>query len=121
MSRALSIIAMASLCAGCVATKGVVVVSGSAGAANGRSEIRGEAFAQRACAGCHAIGRSGASRASHAPTFRNLAQTRSDADIRRVLSDIPRYGHVEMPPVYITGDELKDVAAYIISLRGRVT
>ena len=83
------------------------------------SAERGHEFAQRACAGCHAIGRSGRSAMAHAPSFRDLAQRRSNAELARTLSDLPTHGHVEMPPVYITGDELKDVAAYIATLRGR--
>lgn len=117
--RGVALLAALGLVAGCaVPGRPSAPVAGNP-AVRTVSAARGQEFAQRACAGCHAIGRTGRSAMAHAPSFRDLAERRSNADLARTLSDLPTHGHVEMPPVYITGDELKDVAAYIATLRGR--
>lgn len=81
---------------------------------------RGQAFVLRACAGCHATQPTGASANPHAPPFRELAARRNDAELARAVGEISRNGHVEMPPIYVTPDEMADVVAYMRSLTGRV-
>lgn len=88
---------------------------------HGAGIARGQAFVERACAGCHAVRRADASRNGHAPPFRDLAARRSDADLGRALSEISRDGHLEMPPIYVTPGEMADVVAYMRSLTGRPT
>lgn len=80
---------------------------------------QGQAFVERACAGCHAVERTGASRNPDAPPFRELAAARSDAELTRAIGAISRDGHVEMPPIYVTPDEMRAVVAYLHSLRDR--
>lgn len=79
----------------------------------------GRAFVLRACAGCHAVGPSGESANRDAPPFRELARSRSDAQLLGALQAISKNGHVEMPPIYVTPDEMAEVVAYLGSLRGR--
>ena len=81
----------------------------------------GRAFAQRACAGCHAIDVTGESPNSRAPAFRDLARQRSDAQLLASVGEISKNGHVEMPPIYVTPDETRAVIAYMRSLTGRTT
>jgi cytochrome c len=75
--------------------------------------VRGRAFVQQSCAGCHAIGPRGDSPDGRAPPFRTLSQRLGGRDLAPVLAEISRNGHVQMPPIYITDPEIKDVAAYI--------
>jgi mono/diheme cytochrome c family protein len=79
----------------------------------------GEAFAIRACAGCHAVGRQGASANPRAPAFRDLAAARSNAELARSIGRISREGHVEMPPIYVTPDEQRSLVAYMRTLAAR--
>ncbi|MFC3068348.1 c-type cytochrome [Phenylobacterium soli] len=81
----------------------------------------GRAFVERACAGCHATGPSGASAHPRAPAFRDLARTRSDAQLAAAIGEISRNGHVEMPPIYVTPEETTAVVAYMRSLTGRAS
>jgi mono/diheme cytochrome c family protein len=73
----------------------------------------GQRFVQRACAGCHAVEPTGASPNPHAPPFRTLAGRLPGRALDEQLSTIARRGHVEMPPIYMTPDEIGAVAAYI--------
>lgn len=77
---------------------------------------RGRAFAQRACAGCHAIGRQGLSPNPDAPPFRTLAARLPGPSLEAELSSISAQGHIWMPPIYITPAEVRSVAAYIRSV-----
>ncbi|CAN7334109.1 c-type cytochrome [Phenylobacterium sp. LjRoot219] len=74
---------------------------------------RGERFARRACAGCHAIGPTGASPYDPAPPFRTLAARLPGPALQARLSAIALRGHGQMPPIYMTPDEIDAVAAYV--------
>jgi len=100
---------LALACAACASQR--AAPGGTAEAASG------QAFVERACAGCHAVGASGESRDTHAPPFRDLAQSRSDAALAGALAEISRNGHVEMPPIYVTPAEQAQVLAYLRGLR----
>lgn len=113
MTRLFALLTAVSLLAGCA--------GGPPPAKAPESAVAGHAFAQRACAGCHAIARTGASPNARAPAFRDLGARRSDAELTAALAEISRNGHVEMPPIYVTPDEMKGVVAYIRGLTGRAT
>jgi mono/diheme cytochrome c family protein len=83
-------------------------------------QAAGREFVERACAGCHATARAGASRNADAPPFRDLARSRSDRELAAALADISRNGHIEMPPIYVTPAEQKQVIAYLRTLRDQV-
>ena len=87
-----------------------LIWSGSAQAA--RPVDEGLRFARRACAGCHAIGASGRSPDPLAPTFRSLV-ARLGHDLEPRLGQLSAHGHRNMPPIYMTPDERRAVAAYI--------
>ncbi|MGA0604049.1 c-type cytochrome [Caulobacter sp. KR2-114] len=77
----------------------------------------GAGFVARACAGCHAVGTSGAPRDPAAPNFRSLVARRSDSELQLAVSRVAQHGHVQMPPIYMTDDEQAAVLAYFRSLR----
>lgn len=114
MCRIVPILILAALAAGC-ASGGR---PGPAAPAPTQAD-RGERFAWRACAGCHAVGATGESRNGGAPPFRDLAIRYNAVSLERRLAEISRNGHYEMPPVFITVDESRDVAAYIEQLAAR--
>jgi mono/diheme cytochrome c family protein len=107
MRRTLVIIALAALAAGC-ASLGKPQASPEA--------LAGQAFAGRACAGCHAVGPHGASPNPHSPPFRTLAGLLPGAQLDAQLAINAQHGHGEMPPIYMTPDEIRGVAAYIRSI-----
>lgn len=111
MRHALLIAGLGALLAGCAST------GSSGGPALGPDPAaeRGLHFAQRACAGCHALG-GGESPRGGAPAFAALNLRFTPISLERRLAAISAHGHVEMPPVFISRDEAKDIAAYIGSL-----
>jgi mono/diheme cytochrome c family protein len=88
------------------------------GAQVARDVAQGREFAQRVCAACHAI-RPGAalSPVVAAPTFSAIAATpgMSPIALRVALQSV----HRTMPNFALTGAELDDVIAYIMSLQRR--
>jgi mono/diheme cytochrome c family protein len=109
MRRFTTSLALAAALGGCASAVG----------APERQEVAaGGAFAHRACAGCHAIGRTGESPNPHSPPFRALAAQLPGPALEAQLGSIAERGHVEMPPIYMTPEELRQVAAYIRSVAG---
>jgi mono/diheme cytochrome c family protein len=83
------------------------------------ASLDGRGIVERSCAGCHATGPAGTSRDRRAPAFRDLARQRSDAELGADLAEISRHGHVQMPPIYVTPDEQRQILAYLRGLRDR--
>lgn len=78
--------------------------------------MRGKAFAERRCQGCHAVGlddRDGAS----GPPFRTLRMRYNPISLQKRFGAISEHGSGEMPPVQITRSEAEDLVAYFESLR----
>ena len=76
---------------------------------------QGRAFAQRICATCHGVVLGALSPAAGAPNFYTLASTPGMSELAlRVALQTP---HHSMPNLMLTADEMRDVTAYIISLR----
>ena len=86
------------------------------GAQEARDVAQGREFAQRVCAVCHAI-RPGAavSPVVTAPTFAAIAASPGMSPI--ALRVALQSTHRTMPNLALTGPELDDVIAYILSLR----
>jgi mono/diheme cytochrome c family protein len=74
---------------------------------------RGRFFVLRSCAGCHAVGSLGESPNSSAPPFASVRLRHNAISLERRLAQISRNGHFEMPPIYMSDAEIKDIAAYI--------
>ncbi|SRR6187455_2850581 len=76
---------------------------------------QGRAFAQRVCSGCHGIVLGASSLAAGAPNFYAIARTPGMSSLAlRVALETP---HHSMPNLMLTTDELRDITAYIMSLR----
>jgi mono/diheme cytochrome c family protein len=115
MRRRAIILGLSLLTAACA---GFVRDPGPARALSPDAE-RGERFAQRACAGCHAIRPSDQGTPRSAPAFATLRLRYNRIQTERRLATISERGHYEMPPIFISADEAKDLAAYIESLGDR--
>lgn len=102
----------------------LLVMTLSTGAALGSPKpdpaiARGHDTAQRACAACHAVGKTGgAGPVPRAVAFASL-EMRHTVGLDGRLADITRKGHYGMPPIALTAGELADLGAYIESLRPR--
>ena len=74
----------------------------------------GEAYAEKVCAQCHAIHRSGLSPELTAPPFKDVAKTpgMTDTALRVWLST----SHPTMPNIVVEPQDMDNVIAYILSL-----
>jgi mono/diheme cytochrome c family protein len=81
-------------------------------------ERRGHALAERMCAQCHAIDKSGSSPHSAAPTFREISR-RVDLDrFANRLRDGLISGHPDMPTFRFTREDARALIAYLRSIQG---
>jgi cytochrome c2 len=79
---------------------------------------RGQAHAEKVCAGCHAIGpNETASPRADATPFGVMSRVAGINE--RALTVFLQTPHSEMPNLIIVGQERDDLIAYILSLRGR--
>jgi cytochrome c len=77
---------------------------------------RGAALAERMCASCHAVGRTGESPHIGAPPFRNLDRRLDiDAFMQR-LRDGLTSGHPDMPTFRFTRQDARAFVAYLRAL-----
>ena len=77
------------------------------------SSDRGRFFVLRSCAGCHAVGPLGSNPNNAAPSFGAVRLRYNAPSLQRRLNEISRNGHIEMPPIYMSDDEIGDIVAYI--------
>ena len=78
---------------------------------------RGLDYARRVCAGCHAVEAGTAFLFSDIPSFEDIAN--SEGMSPRALVVWLTTSHPNMPDLIIPPDDMDDVIAYIMSLRGR--
>lgn len=78
---------------------------------------RGRFFVLRACAGCHAVGEAGASPDSHAPPFPVVRGSVTAGQLTMMLRELSKNGHYEMPPIFMSEADIRDIAAYVATLR----
>jgi mono/diheme cytochrome c family protein len=78
--------------------------------------VNGGVIARQVCAECHAVER-GQSRSSNdeAPTFDSIAKTPGMTSI--ALTAALRTSHRRMPNIILPDDELKDIVAYLLTLK----
>lgn len=80
------------------------------------ADVVGRASAEERCAGCHAIGETGASANKNAPTFRSL-HTRYPFDaLRPAFLKGMEVGHRDMPRFVMSSREIDDILSYLRSL-----
>ena len=78
--------------------------------------LKGETIARQICAECHAVQKGQLqSPNGQAPTFKAVATTPGMTTI--ALAAALRTSHRTMPNIILADDDLRDVAAYITSLR----
>ncbi len=76
----------------------------------------GREFAREVCATCHAVeGGDATSPHSAAPTFRAIAEV--PGMTATAITVILRTPHRQMPDLILTPEEVRDVAAYILTLK----
>ncbi|MET0273142.1 MAG: cytochrome c [Phenylobacterium sp.] len=102
-------LALLLLTAGC-ASLGAPARTGSVKSA---SVDRGLFFVLRGCAGCHAVEPSGMSPDLAAPPFAIIRLRHDTQSLEKLLAVISSEGHHQMPPIYMSAAEIRDVAAYI--------
>ena len=93
----------------------VLMMTATAQAQSDRAAERGRAFAQIACARCHAVGPNGDSPLAEAPPFRVLHYRYPVEDIQESLAEGMKTGH-PMPEFQLDSDEIRDLLAYLKSL-----
>jgi mono/diheme cytochrome c family protein len=94
-----------------------VLPAGPAGAEEFGDARRGIAYAQKTCAGCHAIlFEDLASPNPASPPFKVVADT--PGMTRTALSVFFQTPHPTMPNLLVEGDDADDLIAYILSLKG---
>ena len=97
-----------------------IVYVGSAAAAELSQEVqRGRAIAERHCATCHAVGRSGPSPYASAPPFRTLHERYDVEALAEALAEGIVVGHGgarQMPQFMLAPAAIDDLLAYLKSL-----
>ena len=90
----------------------------SAHAASGDA-ASGEALAKRLCSNCHIVGDEAASAtvAADVPSFKSIANL-PDQSPERIAGRIV-VPHPPMPQIEVTRNEIRDLAAYIMSLKAK--
>ena len=78
---------------------------------------RGRTLAREVCAVCHAVEKGRSSPNPDAPTFEAIASVHGMSI--RALAVALRTPHRTMPNLVLEGDELNNIIAYILSLKGR--
>lgn len=78
--------------------------------------LRGRALATAACAGCHAIGRDGASPYPDAPPFREIVRRRPLDELEAAMAEGSVTTHPAMPLNTFRSSEIDDLIAYLGTL-----
>lgn len=107
-----------SLCAVAVLLTGCQVMSAVTGEDEG-AKRRGLQTAEKRCAACHAVGKSGTSPRGGAPPFVELARRYASPALLRELEASDAVGHYGMPVVSTSAAERADLAAYVRTLGKR--
>jgi cytochrome c len=102
----------------------VISLSGAVPAAaedDAPSELvrQGMALAERMCAPCHAIGKTGASPHPPAPAFRELGDRVDLDDFAHRLRQGLTSGHPDMPTFRFTREDARALTAYLRSIQAQ--
>jgi cytochrome c len=94
----------------------ITVTAGLVQAQDVSQRLKGATIAQQICAECHAV-QVGQPRSPNgqAPTFETVAKTPGMTAI--ALTAILRTSHRSMPNIILTDDDLRNVIAYIMTLK----
>jgi len=88
---------------------------------DGPSELerQGVALAERMCASCHAIGKTGASPHAGAPAFRDLGNRVDLDEFPHRLREGVTSGHPDMPTFRFTREDARALTAYLRSIQAQ--
>jgi cytochrome c len=111
MRHRLMILALAAVTAGCTSGQAPSPLERA-----GPDAVAGLAYAQQNCSGCHAIGAHGHGPNSASRPFREIATRYTDVELSERLADL-QTGHYRMPPLAVSEAELKNLIAYLHTLR----
>lgn len=87
-----------------------------AAAGSAEDVAQGQLLAQVNCASCHALGRSGPSPLPDAPPFRDIATNYAEGELEDSFNDGIVVRHPAMPDWQMTGDQARELAAFVMSL-----
>ncbi len=91
-----------------------------AGRAQPRDTIEaGRKLAQKFCANCHAIGKTGQSTHPSAPPFRDIAAKGNVENLEEALAEGIVVGHPDMPQFKFKAENVGALIAYLKSLSGK--
>ena len=94
----------------------IATTAGSAQAQQSGDAQQGLRLAREACAPCHLVVKeAGRSTNPDAPTFEAIAKTSGLTSAALTL--MLQTSHNKMPNIVLKGDDLKDIVAYILSLK----
>ncbi len=93
----------------------LVALLATAIGAYGQEIMPGEVVAQQYCGGCHFVGRNPRPPFGFAPAFTKIARTK--AMTRTAIEVFLSTHHEVMPNYVLSPKEIRDVAAYIVSLK----
>ncbi len=113
---ALSLAAVAASMAACTSTD----PARAAAPANAMPEMPGRAFAQRTCAGCHSIERTGDSPHPDALPFRRISEHYPVRDLEEAFAEGIFVGHPDMPPFKLSPEEIDDLLDYLEAIQDPV-
>jgi len=91
-----------------------MAATAAAGQESGVKE-RGLVFATEVCSSCHGVRANDVSPNRAAPSFKSVADTSGMSET--AISVFLRTSHPTMPNLVLTPDEIRDVEAYIMSLK----
>jgi mono/diheme cytochrome c family protein len=98
----------------CAVLAGAALFAG--GAARGQNIDAGKRFAQTSCSGCHRIdGEAPKTTSDEVPSFAAIARMKSTTEMS--LAAFLMTPHANMPNLVLSRTEIRDVSAYILSLR----
>ena len=102
------------------ATAGTIVAVMTIGqVATAQNLKHGEELLVRACASCHAVGRTGESTHKFAPPFRTLGQRYPIESLEEALGEGIMSGHPDMPEFKFDANDVGAIIAYLKSIQQR--
>jgi cytochrome c len=98
-----------------------VLAAASAAQAQTPSAARGEMLVKRHCGGCHAAGRTGASREPGAPSLRELHRRYEPEMLSEALAEGILTGHPVMPSFRFKPNDVRSIILYLDAIQTRQT
>jgi mono/diheme cytochrome c family protein len=118
LSPLLAALLLAGLSAGLAACKSAE--EAPAAAALPLPQMPGRVFAERTCAGCHAIDRTGDSPHPDALPFRRISERYPVRNLEEAFAEGIFVGHPDMPPFQLSPEEIDDLLDYLEAIQDPV-